>query len=53
MKTRVFKEANNFTFKSLIGRENWSGVYSENDADARYEKFCEVYTKLYDVVREY
>ena len=48
IKQRQFSEANNLEFKNLIGSENWSDVYAETGAEAQYEKFCEVYTKLYD-----
>ena len=44
---RMFNEANNETFKRLIQNESW-GELEGLLADARYEKFCEIYTHHYD-----
>ena len=45
---RLFNEANNEKFKQLLDNENWEEVNELYDADARYNKFAEVYTKHYN-----
>ncbi len=48
IETRMFNEANNLRFKELIEEENWDDVCLSNDAELRYEKFCEIYTNHYN-----
>ena len=44
---RMFNEANNEIFKRLIHDESWEQL-DGLCADARYEKFCEIYTHHYN-----
>ena len=44
---RIFNEANNETFKGLIKDETWQELDGLG-AEARYEKFCDIYTKHYN-----
>ena len=48
VKLRLFNEANNLKFKNLIASETWGEVHSEESAEAKYNKFSEIYTELYD-----
>jgi hypothetical protein len=48
VKLRLFNEANNMKFKNLIASETWGEVQSEESAEAKRNKFSEIYTELYD-----
>jgi len=35
-------------FKKLIEEESWDEVFSDEDVNSQYNKFCEIYSKHYD-----
>ena len=45
---RIFNEANNLKFNELIEEEKWEAIFDVQDANAQYNKFCEIYTKNYE-----
>ena len=45
---RLFNEANNGKFKELLESENWDEVNDVLNADEKYNKFVEIYTKHYN-----
>ena len=46
--SRKFNTENNAKFRELIANEKWEPVTLENDADAKYNKFTDIYTKHYN-----
>ena len=45
---RRFNAAADEEFKTLIAGEDWREVFTNENADLQYDKFCEIYTKHYD-----
>ena len=45
---RMFNEANNYKFKTLIDDENWEEVYGEMDTQDQYNKFTKIYMAHYN-----
>ena len=45
---RLFNEANNDKFKELLDNEPWDELNELDNADNKYNKFVEIYTKHYD-----
>ena len=45
---RIFNDANNETFNSLINTETWTDITDDMDAQKSYDKFHETYIKHYE-----
>ena len=45
---RIFNEASNNQFESLIKGENWEEIHDDMDAQSQYEKFNEIYMRHYN-----
>ena len=42
---RMFNEANNSQFETLINGENWEEICADMNAQSQYEKFDEIYMR--------
>ena len=45
---RIFNEANNSQFETLINGENWEEICADMNAQSQYEKFDEIYMRHYN-----
>ena len=45
---RLFNAVNNSKFAELLNNESWDDVKGATDADEKYNKFIEIYTRHYD-----
>jgi hypothetical protein len=45
---RIFNEANHAAFKNLIDSETWEEITDDMDAQSKYEKFDEIYSRHYN-----
>ena len=45
---RIFNEANNSLFETLINGESWEEICDDMDAQSQYEKFDEIYMRHYN-----
>ena len=45
---RIYSEANDCKFESLINNETWEDIHDEMNAQTQYDRFNEIYTRHYN-----